>query len=194
MRKKNEGNLSKLDPLYSGRYTVKRITDGGNYILAIGDVEQPTSYPAHKLQIIEEDDPEEEPWEIESIIVRRKTNGTIEYLIRWSPNTSGENYPDEWLEEEKIDSTEIIQEFNGRLAGEKIKRKYNKSIIPKIRRTNIGKLTTDPTSADQPPPQPVQVRRTTRSSTVKNINLAFMILQILLMLDSNLFFSANDSK
>ena len=55
MRKKNEGNLSKLDPLYSGRYTVKRITDGGNYILAIGDVEQPTFYPAHKLQIIEED-------------------------------------------------------------------------------------------------------------------------------------------
>ena len=183
MRNKNEGNLSKLDPLYSGRYTVKRITDGGNYILAIGDIEQPTSYPAHKLQIIEEDDPEEESWEIESIIDKRTTNGTIEYLVRWSPSSTGESFPDEWLEEEKIDSTEIIQEFNDRLAGKKIKRKYKKSIIPKIRRTNIGKLTTDATTSDQPPPQQsVQVRRSTRSSAAKNINLAFMILQILLML------------
>ena len=94
---------------------------------------------------------------METIIDKWIKKETIEYLVIWSnenqwiPYESGEKYPDEWIREEKIDSTEIIQEFHDRQAGKKQKLQ-----------------------------QSVQVRRSTRSSTIRSINLAFTILQMLI--------------
>jgi hypothetical protein len=68
-----ECNKTKLDPEFSGRFKIHRITSRGNYILKSPDgLPEQKAIPAHKLQIIEDDDDEYESWEIKGVYGGRK--------------------------------------------------------------------------------------------------------------------------
>jgi len=84
---KNEGILSKLEPLQHGRHFVQGQTSEGNYILEneMGQRLKDT-YPLKKLRPYVEHEEDNEPHEeIEKIIERRinKENNRIEYLVKW---------------------------------------------------------------------------------------------------------------
>ena len=84
---KNEGLLSKLEPLHHGRHIVSGRTSEGNYILenALGQKLKDT-YPLKKLRpYVEHEDLSEPHVEIEKILEKRinKDNNHIEYLVKW---------------------------------------------------------------------------------------------------------------
>jgi len=108
---KSEGIIGKLEPRFYGRFFIKKMTEGGNYILsnALGETLD-NSFPVTKLKIIEEEN-ELASVEVEKILSKRinSTSSAIEYLVKWKDFDESHN---EWLTEDKFDDTKCIRQYN----------------------------------------------------------------------------------
>lgn len=132
---KVEGLSGKLEPKFQGRYKVKGIAFGGNYVLESATGKKlKKNYPITKLKPIFEDDNKVEiSAEIEHILGKRKNpdNDKIEYLlVKWKDFDEDQN---EWVPTENFDDLKIINEYN-----EKIHRNtkviHNSPVEPALKR------------------------------------------------------------
>lgn len=108
---KNEGILTKLEPRYIGPYKIARRNLIGNYELEDHDGNVlKTSYPIHKLKLIEEpEDMTVESWEVDQVIDSRQKNNMMEYLVRWKNCPESDN---SWVKESHFNSMEPITEYH----------------------------------------------------------------------------------
>jgi len=108
-----EGNKTKLDPEFSGRFKIHRVTSGGNNILTTPDgFPEQKAIPAHKLPIIEDDDDEYESWEIKAIHGERKIGEQLQYFTQWKTKNKKGKPIMEWIDVDDLeDAKEAISNY-----------------------------------------------------------------------------------
>ncbi|CEP06946.1 hypothetical protein, partial, partial [Parasitella parasitica] len=156
-----EGRQSKLSPLYAGPYIVVRRTMAGNYILKdeTNELLHREYTPSElKLVNIDETDIENEIYEVEEIRDHRKrSDGVIEYLVKWS---GYEDRYNDYITEDLFSTPIPIQEYWAKVrrnnATDNQKTKSNKTNsttnVPRRRQTKrvlTGEPTTNPHQASK---------------------------------------------
>jgi hypothetical protein len=113
-----------------------------------------SAIPAHKLQIIDDDDDEYESWEIKGVYGDRKIGEQLQYFVQWKTKDKKGKPIMEWIDVEDLeDAKDAISKFlelkrtknkedQEKETNDENRKIKEKSKIPKKTRTNMGGLTT----------------------------------------------------
>ncbi|EIE78251.1 hypothetical protein RO3G_02955 [Rhizopus delemar RA 99-880] len=154
---------NKLDAPYEGPYKVKRITQGGSYVLEDekGDL-LPKNYPPSALKMISQDEviSSNKFYQVEAILAHKKVKGKYIYKCRWKGYDESE---DTWEPASHFADLKFITEYWQRIGivPEDIKTKYK--ILDKKEKSNNTNKESNPQSSKRK--ISIDLKETSYSST-----------------------------